>query len=130
MGGGIFYCNNWAPQPATLVADQPGHPVTKNLPPNWTAPANEWYQWNPSPRQNKDINVLLSLSADNYPMGIKDVINFGDMPVIWTNRRYRMVYLNMGHGDEIYSDATQKLLIINALNWVLSTDKQGYSFKK
>ncbi|MCX6216310.1 ThuA domain-containing protein [Spirosoma sp.] len=130
LGGGVFYCNNWPPQPAKIKVDQPNHPITKNLPLTWTAPASEWYQWNPSPRLNKNIDILLSLSADNYPLGIKDVINFGDFPVVWTNRQYRMIYLNMGHGDEIYSDATQKLLIINALKWVLSNDKQGNPFTK
>lgn len=130
LGGGVFYCNNWPPQPAQVVADQPRHPVTKNLPPTWSAPASEWYQWNPSPRLNKNVDILLSLSADNYPLGIKDVISAGDFPVVWTNRNYRMIYLNMGHGDEIYTDATQLLLIINAFRWVLSTDKQGDPFKK
>jgi type 1 glutamine amidotransferase len=130
LGGGVFYCNNWPPQPAKLVVDHPGHPVTQNLPTTYIAPASEWYQWNPSPRTNKDVDVLLSLSSDNYPFGIKDVIYSGDSPVVWTNKKYRMIYLNMGHGDEVLSDATQKLMIINAFKWVLSTDKKGNPFKK
>jgi type 1 glutamine amidotransferase len=130
LGGGVFYCNNWPPQPAKITVDYSGHPVTKNLPATWTAPASEFYQWNPSPRLNKNVEVLLSLSPDNYPFGIKDVINFGDFPVVWTNKQYRMIYLNMGHGDEVYTDATQKLLIINALKWVVSTDKKGNPFMR
>ena len=129
LGGGVFYRNSWPAQPAKLIVDNLNHPVTKNLPASFIAPANEWYQWNPSPRENKNVDVLVSLSPDNYPIGIKDVVDSGDYPVVWTNRNYRMIYLNMGHGDEIFSDATQKLLIINAFRWVLSMDKKGDPFK-
>lgn len=125
MGGGAFYCNNWPPQPAKLVIDNKTHAVTKALPDSYIAPASEWYQWNPSPRLNKDVEIFLSLSPENYPFGIKDIIYFGDFPVVWTNKKYRMIYLNMGHGDEVYSDATQKILFINALKWVLSQDPKG-----
>jgi hypothetical protein len=30
-----------------------------------------------------------------------------------------MVYMNMGHGDEQFTDATEKLLFINALRWLV-----------
>lgn len=130
LGGGVFYCNNWPPQPALLEIDNTEHPVTKNLPSSFVAPASEWYQWNPSPRANKDIEVLLSLSPKNYPIGIKDVVNFGDFPIVWTNTKYRMIYLNMGHGDEEFIDATQNLLFVNAFRWVVSRDKGGDPFKK
>ncbi|GHU62488.1 hypothetical protein FACS1894160_0220 [Bacteroidia bacterium] len=129
LGGGVFYCNNWPPQPVKLAVDNGEHPVCKNLPSSFIAPESEWYQWNPSPRENKDVEVLLTLSPDNYPLGIKDVVNFGDFPIVWTNTKYRMIYLNMGHGDDEFSDATQKLLFINAFRWVLSIDKKGDPFK-
>ena len=32
----------------------------------------------------------------------------------------RMVYINMGHGDECFSDATQNLLFVNAFRFVVS----------
>ena len=130
LGGGVFYCNNWPPQPVLVEVDNENHPVTKNLPASFVAPSSEWYQWNPSPRANKDVEVLLSLSPKNYPLGIKDVVNFGDFPIVWTNTKYRMIYLNMGHGDEEFIDATQNLLFVNAFRWVVSTDKQGDPFKK
>mgnify|MGYP002226306062 FL=1 len=94
------------------------------------APASEWYQWTPSPRQNKDVEVLLSLSPKNYPLGIKDVVNFGDFPIVWSNKNYRMIYLNMGHGDEEFIDGTQNLLLVNAFRWVVSKDKNGDPFLK
>jgi len=130
LGGGVFYCNNWPPQPVKLVIDNGSHPVTKNLPASFIAPESEWYQWNPSPRHNKDVEVLLSISPDNYPLGIKDVVNFGDFPVVWTNKNYRMIYLNMGHGDDEFTDATQKLLFVNAFRWVVSQSAKGDPFKK
>ena len=130
LGGGVFYCNNWLPQPVLVEVDNEEHPVTKNLPASFVAPASEWYQWTPSPRQNKDVEVLLSLSPKNYPLGIKDVVNFGDFPIVWSNKNYRMIYLNMGHGDEEFIDGTQNLLLVNAFRWVVSKDKSGNPFLK
>ena len=130
LGGGVFYCNNWPPQPVLVEVDNEEHPVTKNLPASFVAPASEWYQWTPSPRQNKDVEVLLSLSSKNYPLGIKDVVNFGDFPIVWSNKNYRMIYLNMGHGDEEFIDGTQNLLLVNAFRWVVSKDKNGDPFLK
>ncbi len=130
LGGGVFYCNNWPPQPVLVEVDNEAHPVTKNLPASFVAPASEWYQWTPSPRQNKDVEVLLSLSPKNYPLGIKDVVNFGDFPIVWSNKNYRMIYLNMGHGDEEFIDGTQNLLLVNAFRWVVSKDKNGDPFLK
>lgn len=130
LGGGVFYCNNWPPQPVLVEVDNEEHPVTKNLPASFVAPASEWYQWTPSPRQNKDVEVLLSLSPKNYPLGIKDVVNFGDFPIVWSNKNYRMIYLNMGHDDEEFIDGTQNLLLVNAFRWVVSKDKSGNPFLK
>lgn len=130
LGGGVFYCNNWPPQPVLVEVDNQQHDVTKNLPASFVVPESEWYQWKPSPRENEDIEVLVSLSQKNYPLGIKDVVNFGDFPIVWTNKKYRMIYLNMGHGDDEFTDATQKLLFINAFRWVLSMDKKGDPFKR
>ena len=130
LGGGVFYCNNWPPQPVLVEVDNEEHPVTKNLPASFVAPASEWYQWTPSPRQNKDVEVLLSLSPKNYPLGIKDVVNFGDFPIVWSNKNYRMIYLNMGHGDEEFIHGTQNLLLVHAFRWVVSKDKNGDPFLK
>ena len=117
LGGGAFYGNNWPPLPANLIVDDAGHPVTKGLPATFLSPANEWYTWKPSPRLNKDVKVLLTLSPTNYPIGFKDVITGGDLPVVWTNTRYRMVYINMGHGDKVFSSDVQTRLFENAILW-------------
>lgn len=130
LGGAVFYRNNWPPMPAKLIIDDVNHPVTKGLPKTFTAPSNEWYQWKPSPRENKNVKVLATLSPDNYPFGLKDILPGGDTPVIWTNTKYRMIYLNMGHGPYIFTDATQNRLIIAAFKWVVATDKEGNVFEK
>ena len=130
LGCGHFYCNNWPPQPALLEVETSDSPVTKNLPPLFVAPETEWYQWHPSPRQNSNVEVFLSLSPRNYPLGLKDVIFQGDFPVAWRNSKYRMVYLNYGHGDRCFSDATQNLLTINAFRYVVSQSPEGDPFLK
>jgi type 1 glutamine amidotransferase len=118
IGGGIFYGNNWPPLPAKLVVDDRSHPVTNHLPDAFKSPANEWYIWKPSPRQNKQVKVLLTLDPKNYPIGLKDTIVGGDVPVVWTNTRYRMVYMNMGHGDKIFESSEQNKLFENAILWL------------
>jgi len=40
-----------------------------------------------------------------------------------------MIYLNMGHGDRIFTDPTQNYLFFNALKWIISTDKKGNPFQ-
>lgn len=118
LGGAIFYTNNWPPQPARLIVEDTAHAVTKGIPQALASPTNEWYQWKPSPRASKSVKVLLTLDPMNYPLGIKDIITGGDTPVVWTNTRYRMIYLNMGHGDAVMSDALQNKMIANALLWI------------
>lgn len=130
LGCGEFLCNNWPPQPAMVCCDTTSHPVTKNLPGRFVVPASEFYQWQPSPRLDKDVQVLVSITPENYPFGIKDVVLRGDFPIVWTNTRYRMIYLNMGHGDEEFTDATQNLLFVNAFRWVVSQSRDGNPFKK
>jgi len=119
LGGAVFYSNNWPPLPATLNIDDPANPVTKRLPLSFVSPANEWYFWKPSPRLNKSVKVLLTLDASNYPLGFKDTITSGDLPVVWTNTAYNMIYMNMGHGDKVFTDSTQNLLFEDVILWLL-----------
>lgn len=121
LGGGVFYANNWPPLPAKLIVDDPSHPVTRRLGASLESPANEWYLWKPSPRLNKDVKVLLTLAPENYPIGLKDTVTAGDLPVVWTNTRYRMLYINMGHGDKIFSSAQQNRLFADATSWIART---------
>jgi uncharacterized protein len=115
LGGAVFHINSWPPLPARLVVDDRTNSATTNLPEAFVAPANEWYVWKPSPRLNKDVRVLLTFDPSNYPLGLKDVLTGGDLPAVWTNTKYKMIYMNMGHGDKIFTDATQNRLFENAI---------------
>lgn len=128
LGGCKFKCNNWPPQPFLAVLDKTKHPVTKNLPKEFVIPPCEFFEWDHEPRENKNIEVLVSASKKNFPIGLKDIVYGGDMPIVWTNKNYRMIYLNIGHGDEEYMDATQNLLIFNAFRWIVSRDPKGNPF--
>jgi len=118
LGGGVFYGNNWPPLPAKLVVEDRANPITKRLPPSYTSPANEWYIWEPSPRLNKDVKVLVTLDPANFPLGLKDTLTGGDIPVVWTNTKYKMIYMNMGHGDKIFASAEQNFMFEDALLWL------------
>ena len=115
LGGAVFHINSWPPLPARLVVDDRTHPATAHLPASFVAPANEWYVWKPSPRLNKDVRVLVTFDPSNYPLGLKDVLTSGDLPVVWTNTKYKMIYMNMGHGDKIFTGATQNRLFEDAI---------------
>ena len=118
LGGAVFFNNSWPPLPARLIVDDTRHPATHRLPPHYTAPINEWYGWRPDPRSNKDVKVLITLDPANYPLGKKDILTGGDIPVVWTNTKYRMLYLNMGHGDQNFASPVQNRLFEDALLWL------------
>ena len=118
LGGAVFHINSWPPLPARIIMDDRSHPVAAGIPDAFESPANEWYVWKPSPRLNKGVKVLATFDPANYPIGLKDVLTSGDLPVMWTNMKYKMLYMNMGHGDKIFTSAVQNRLIDNAINWL------------
>lgn len=116
--GTVFSGNSWPPLPATLTLDDSSHPAVKGLPSSFVSPANEWYSWQPDPRSSPGVKVLMTLAPSNYPLGFKDTLGGGDIPVTWTNTKYRMIYTNMGHGDKILTSATQNHFFEEALLWL------------
>jgi uncharacterized protein len=116
--GTVFYGNSWPPLPAELTIDDPSHPAVRGLPSTFLSPANEWYSWKPDPRRDPNIKVLMTLAPSNYPIGFKDTLAGGDIPVTWTNTKYKMLYTNMGHGDKIFTSPHQNLFFENALLWL------------
>ena len=120
MGGGRFTASNWPSLPARVNVDAVEHPIVKGVPSTFVAPINEWYSWTPSPRNNPDVTVLLTLDASNFPLGVKNTLNGGDIPVAWINSKYRMVYLNYGHGDRIYSTPVLPAMIDNSLRFLIA----------
>ncbi|MGC1452897.1 MAG: ThuA domain-containing protein [Candidatus Sulfotelmatobacter sp.] len=118
LGGAVFHINSWPPLPARILMDDRSHPVAAGISDAFESPANEWYVWKPSPRLNQDVKVLATFDVANYPLGLKDVLTSGDLPVVWTNTKYKMLYMNMGHGDKIFTSPVQNRLIDNAINWL------------
>lgn len=134
LGSGQYKSNTWRPTSAFLKVEDKKHPVTKKLPEIFQSSPNEWYRWEKDLRQNKDIEVLLSIDALSFPLGTgpkqHEIWHSGDYPVVWTNKKYRMLYVNMGHNDIDYdnktnkelsfqfANETQNKLIINTLLWL------------
>jgi YVTN family beta-propeller protein len=118
LGGAVFSINSWPPLPARINIDDQVHVVVAGIPHDFESPANEWYIWKPNPRDNKNVRVLATFDPSNYPMGFKDVLTNGDLPVVWTNSKYKMLYMNMGHGDKIFTAPIQNQLIDNAVIWL------------
>lgn len=80
LGGGVFYCNNWPPQPVLVEVDNEAHPVTKNLPTSFVAPASEWYQWTPSPRQKQGRRGTLVPVSQELSTGHQGCSEFWRLP--------------------------------------------------
>jgi len=125
LGGAVFSINSWPPLPALISIDDQAHAVMAGLPSNFESPSNEWYIWKPNPRNSKNVRVLATLDPSNYPTAFKDILTSGDLPVVWSNTKYKMLYMNMGHGDKIFTSPTQNRLIDKAVNWLGTGAAQG-----
>lgn len=134
LGSGQYVSNTWHPTPAILRVEDVKHPVTKGLPQTFKTNPNEWYRWEHDLRKNSDIDILLSVDSTSFPLGNGpkqyEIWHSGYYPVAWTNKKYRMVYFNIGHNDMDYDGGTNKelsqtfangdvdKLIINSLLWL------------
>jgi hypothetical protein len=129
MGTGTFRDNTWFPTTAILHTDS-SHAATRRLPTTWTAGVSEWYSWQNDLRQNPNIQVLASVDASSFPVGTDPAQSFysGYYPILWTNKRYRMLYANFGHDAMNYStntalsstfaDPVQDKFIVDGLRWL------------
>lgn len=134
IGSGQYKSNTWRPTSAILRVEDTSHPVTKNLPKKFKSSPNEWYRWEKDIRTNPDIKILLSIDSTSFPLGTgpkqHEIWHSGYYPVVWTNTKYNMLYVNMGHNDIDYENKTNKELsfqfgndiqdkmIIDALMWL------------
>ncbi|MBW8685291.1 ThuA domain-containing protein [Chitinophaga rhizophila] len=134
LGAGSYSSNTWRPTSAILKVEQEEHPAVKRLPVKFKAAPNEWYKWSNDLRLNQDIEILLSIDSSSFPLGTgpkpHEIWHSGYYPVVWTNRRYKMIYLNMGHNDIDYEhhtnktlsytfdNKTQRKLVLDALRWL------------
>ena len=114
LGAGSYKGNTWRPTAANLRIEDSLHPVTQHLPYLFRSSPNEWYSWEKDLRQNPDIDILLSIDSSSFPLGTgpkpHEIWHEGYYPVVWTNRKYKMLYLNMGHNDIDYEHNTRKEL--------------------
>ncbi|WP_316832194.1 ThuA domain-containing protein [Pedobacter aquatilis] len=142
LGSGGYGSNTWRPTSAILRVENKKHPVVKKLPETFKAQPNEWYRWQNDLRKNPDISILLAIDSTSFPLGTgpkaHEIWHEGYYPVVWSNKNYKMVYVNMGHNDMDYEhkfDNTNKTLsftfdneiqnkmILNSLIW-LGTGKK------
>jgi hypothetical protein len=114
IGAGEYKSNTWRPTSAVLRVEDRKHPVTKNLPETFKSQPNEWYRWKNDLKVNRDIKILLSIDPSSFPLGTgpkpHEIWHEGYYPVVWTNVKYKMVYVNMGHNDIDYEGKTNKQL--------------------
>lgn len=114
LGSGAYKGNTWRPTSAVLKNEAPQHPILENLPITFTSQPNEWYSWEKDLRSDPDIQILLSIDAKSFPLGTgpkpHEIWHSGYYPVVWTNSKYKMLYMNMGHNDIDYENGTNKTL--------------------
>ncbi|OQP68564.1 ThuA domain-containing protein [Niastella populi] len=124
LGSGQYAGNTWRPTAAVLRVEKKKHPVTRHVPVTFSSAPNEWYKWEKDLRQNPDIEILLSIDSTSFPLGTgpkqHEIWRSGYYPVVWTNRKYKMLYLNMGHNDIDYEHGTNK-----ELSFTFDSKEQG-----
>ena len=141
LGSGEYGSNTWRPTSAILKVEDRKHPAMKHLPEKFTASPNEWYRWGNDLRKNPDIKILASIDSSSFPLGTGpkeyEIWHSGYYPVVWTNTKYRMIYINMGHNDIDYEHHTNKELsftftnqiqnqmILNSLKWLGRKEENG-----
>jgi hypothetical protein len=140
LGSGAYRSNTWRPTSAILRNESPKHPALKGTAETFMSSPNEWYRWTNDLRKNKDIEILLSIDPSSFPLGTgpkqSEIWHSGDYPVAWSNKNYKMVYMNMGHNDIDYEhnstkelsftfdNADQNRFILNALLWLGSSARK------
>lgn len=134
LGAGQYASNTWRPTSAILRVEDNRHPATRHVPKTFKSTPNEWYRWQNDLRKNPDIKILMSIDSTSFPLGTgpkqDEIWHSGYYPVVWTNKKYRMIYFNMGHNDMDYEGGTNKelshtfgnktedRLILDALWWL------------
>jgi hypothetical protein len=118
--------------------------VTKHLPKIFKSSPNEWYRWQNDLRANPNIKILLSIDSASFPLGTgpkpHEIWHDGYYPVVWTNNKYKMMYVNMGHNDIDYEhkiddtnstlsftfgNSVQDKMIVDGLLWLGNGRKAG-----
>lgn len=113
LGSGEYGSNTWRPTSAVLRVENQD-PITKGIPKTFSSQPNEWYRWSNDLTKNPDIKILLAIDESSFPLGTgpkaHEIWHSGYYPVVWTNKKYKMLYVNMGHNDIDYEHGTNKTL--------------------
>lgn len=102
---------------AEVVVEDATHPVMKGVPARFSVAKEEWYTYDRSPRPN--VRVLAAVDESTYqPASDRKM---GDHPVVWTNEQIKgkNLYIFMGHDPNLFENASYKVLLTNALRWIL-----------
>jgi hypothetical protein len=130
LGGGLFVNNTWQPVSANLDVEDPTHPATQGMGTMFTSAPSEWYRWTNDLRTNPNIKILLSVDPSSFPLGTDPNQSWysGYYPIAWTNTKYKMMYVNMGHEQMDYptdtalsstfDSPTQNIMYTNAFRWL------------
>jgi len=114
IGADQYKSNTWRPTSAILRVEDRKHPATRHLPATFKSSPNEWYRWTADLTRNPDIDILISIDSTSFPLGTgpkpHEIWHSGYYPVVWTNKKYKMIYVNMGHNDIDYENKTNKEL--------------------
>lgn len=131
LGTGPFNRNTWWPTKVHYHIDAPDHPAMKGLPDKFESSVSEWYAWEKDLRKNPDIEILASIDKSSFPVGTDcpdQCWYSGYFPLIWTNRKYRVMYVNFGHNymdyaknqgkSSTFSSNDQNKFLFQALHWL------------
>jgi hypothetical protein len=130
LGSSAFHNNTWFPTTATLKVEDKTHPAMKGLPEKFTSGVSEWYSWNNDLSKNPDIDVLASVDPSSFPLGTDPKQSWykGNYPILWTNKKFKMIYANFGHNamdykadigkSSTFASADQNKFILNSILWL------------
>jgi type 1 glutamine amidotransferase len=112
-------------QRATMVIEDPDHPVMRGLGSTWVR-TEEWYSFAASPR-SKGYHILARVDENTYQPRMrlipflegKDIRMGADHPVVWWHcvGQGRAIYSALGHQAAAYSEPKHLQLIAGAISW-------------
>ena len=130
LGSGAFKDNTWFPTTALLKVEDRDHPSMKEIPEKFTSAISEWYSWTNDLRQNPDIDILASVDPSCFPLGTDPNQSWykGYYPILWSNKKYKMIYANFGHNamdyqanmgkSSTFDSEDQNRFIVNSILWL------------
>lgn len=121
--GGIQFKNYIATfADAQVNVEDNRHPVMRGVANSFTIDKEEWYTYDKSPRGK--VRVIASVDEKTYRP--ESTVTMGDHPVVWTNEslKARNVYIFMGHGPWLFSNAEYRKIFANAIDWASGPEKK------